>query len=368
MTITKLDAPLLLPAPYTANVSLIGASTVFLDAADEGYAAVWNQEESKTLSAATVAVGTVTTGSTMELRIETVDPATGFPSGSLVAAGASATQVVNAADDNVVFTISLTTPVALTAGTDYAIVFKQPTASSGNLQFECASTFMDPGVGKPYGLQNTGVSPSVSWSKKSSEAPSFALTYNDGTICVPRGVFPVHGSGITLTLNTGTTPDVAGMLFTPAFSFRVIGAWAGASIGGDANFRLVSTAYHQVNATGILATGAVDKDIRGNTGATILRSYFTSPYTVIAGTSYRLILEPSTATSVSLYATGVLSSDIAKAWLGIPNCLTTAKDPTANGSWTDYSAASPGYRIPCMGLIIDAIDLSSGGGQRAYAA
>lgn len=95
-----------------------------------------------------------------------------------------------------------------------------------------------------------------------------AFEYDDGTVEPITGIFPPATALNGTSFNTGSTPDVMGLRFTAPFNARVIGARTHGDNDGAYGVKLVSTAYHQVNQTGILAQAqmAGDQPARGSGG------------------------------------------------------------------------------------------------------
>jgi hypothetical protein len=302
----------------------------------------------------------VTTGATLDVRLETVNATTGMPSGTLYGTNTNGSHAVLDANDTVVHTTQLTADAAATQGDLVAVVFVNPSASFGNMQISCNSAQME--------VQNFPYNASfaASWSKGVTLGPPmFALEYDDGTYAPIAGVHPPATAITASTVNTGTTPDVFGVRFRFAFAVRVRGCYVWMNGGGNPAVRLVSSAYHQANATGILAPCDTDGDVRQQGIADIHHLMFPSSVDLSANTDYRLIVEPTTATSMVFYDFTVGALAQLDAWPGGRNFhLSTAKDPTGDGDWTNYNSGT--FRMPYIGLLIDAIDAGSAGGGSIF--
>jgi len=119
-----------------------------LNAINEKYATVFQALRSETITHVGFRTGNITTGGTVDVRLETYDSSTGAYTGSLVAAGANASQVIGNADDNIYFEVALGTPPSVTEGTFYCIVIVVPTGFNGAF-----TSFADTSnVGTPFGL------------------------------------------------------------------------------------------------------------------------------------------------------------------------------------------------------------------------
>lgn len=291
---------------------------------------------------------TVTTGGTMDVRIETVDAATGHPSGTLWGTNTNGSQVVANGDDNVWFTTTLTADAAVTLGDTIAVGVKTPAGT--NLNVLTAWNLQSINSKFPYFRFFNG----TSWAGTGSGYPMLMLEYDDGSYAPIAGCYPA-GNVTTHTVSTATTPDVVGVRFQVPWPCRVRGAWAMLDPDGDCALRLVSTAYNQGAGTGILATATLDKDIRDGTAVGVHLVEFATPVILAAATWYRLIAEPTSATSVTgPHDVDVPSAAGLNAWAQNWH-LTTAKDPTADGDWTNFNSGT--FRIPAlMGLVIDGFD------------
>lgn len=350
-----------LPWPPPQGITSVALTQVAQIAADTALAAFVVQAP-KTGNIRKVRWGTrtVNTGGTMDVRIETIDATTGHPSGTLWGTTTNGAQVVADANDNVWFTTTLTADAAVTKGDLIAVCVKTPAATSLNVltawNISAANSIY------PYFRFFNG----TSWAGTGSGSPMVMLEYDDGSYAPIRGCYPA-GNVTTHAVSTSTTPDAVGVRFQLPFPVNVSGIWAGIDIDGDCAVRLVSTAYHQANATGILGTATLDKDNRSGTAVGLMQADFDGGTVVslAANTFYRLIVEGTTTTSVNGPSdievpslAGLDSWPVGQNWH-----LTTAKDPTADGSWTNFNSGT--FRtVPTLGLMINGNDyaVSVGGG------
>ena len=303
----------------------------------------------------------VTTGTTLDVRLETVDTSVtpSVPSGTLFGTNTNGSQVVNSSDDNVVFATTLTADATVTRGAQMAFVLAN--SGSGNMQVPACLSYTTRASAYPYGATYNG----TTWTATiAAYGPMLAVEYDDGSYYPIAGMIPPTTGITTTTINTGTTPDVAGLRFQLAFPARVNGCWWALSGGGDYKVMLVSSAYNQGAGTGILASATFDKDTRASTPYTYYFS-FDSQVSLSANTAYRLLIEPQTATSVSIYSMALQSLAQMDAWEGGQNfCLTTAKDPTGDGSWTNSNSGT--FAVPFCGLWLDGFDDATGGGATEH--
>jgi hypothetical protein len=348
-----------IPASSDAGPQIGVLTSSLINASNEKFAMMVQAPKTGNIRKVLWATGPVTTGATLDIRLETITATTGMPSGTLWGTNTNGAQVVADADDNKSFATQLTADAAVTRGQLIAVVIANPVASFGNMNIGAANNDQDHDV--PYAALYTG-----SWTKFEVGVVC-GFEYDDGTVVpIPGTLAPTTNDITVVSLNSGTTPDTAGLRFRVPFKCRVTGCWV-LMIGlGDCTIRLVSSAYHQANATGILATYTHDKDLRNSTTANLVfRVIFDQTVTIEANTDYRLIVEPSTVTNDSIYVFDVNSLVHLDGFPGGRDFhYTTAKDPTGDGSWTNHNSGT--FKRPMMGLLIDAIDVSAGGANSVF--
>jgi hypothetical protein len=358
MAITDWSGGVLVPSAPLGGLAALGLGNAVFSGADNGIATVFQVPKTGNIRKIHWATANVTTGATVDVRLETVNTSDGFPSGTLVDTNTNASQVIANGDDSVFFTSTLTADAAVTAGEIIAFVVLNPTVSPGAMVL--AGTAQGADGNFPYGLTKN-----TTWAK-TAILLQFGVEYDDATLVPIPGIIPAATAVTNTNLSTSLTPDVAGWLFEAPVSMRVVGGWFYADRDGDVDLRLVSTAYNQGAGTGILAqSGTIDADMRRDAAGRITLAYFTSSYDVVAGTSYRLIVESTTTTTSVIYDWNATSLLALGGW-PLGGCFTTAKDPTANGDWTNYNSGT--FRRPLMGLVVSAVDSgvsSGGGGSRA---
>jgi hypothetical protein len=354
MAVQDVLGDILFPPPPIGSLATYNFSSgAVIDAASEAGGTIFQIPKTGNVRKVHWGTRTVTTGATLDVRLEGIDATTGLPDGSLVGATTNGSQVVANADDNTLFATTLTADAAVTRGQKVALVISNPPASFGNMVL-CAYQFGHESQ-LPYNALRQ-----ASWSKAISNfILAFALEYDDGSVVPITGIVPPSTTFNTYTVSTATTPDVVGIRFQLPLAARVIGGWTWIDDDGDYILKLVSTAYNQGAGTGILASVAMDKDIRRQTSSALALHYFTAAVDLAAATNYRLVVEPSSATSLSFFDLQAPSLAVLDAWHGGRNIhTTTAKDPTADGDWTNHNSGT--FRRPFMGLIIAGFDDASG--------
>lgn len=357
MTIQSFPAGVWIPRPLlgTATPSL----TFYASVTNAAGKVAWIIQAPKAGNIRKVVWGTrtVTTGATVDVRLETVDATVtpAVPSGTLVGTNTNGSQVVAGTDDNVTFTTTLTSDATVTMGQLFAVVIAN--ASPGSMSIPtCLSESV---AAFPYMAVFNG----TSWSTSTTGVmPMLSLEYSDGSYAPIQGVYPASATLTANAINTTTTPDVYGLRFQFPFPARVRGAWAVLSGAGDYTVRLVTSAYNQGTLSGVLATATFDKDVRGVTPQ-LYTFTFDSAVSLSKTTNYRLIVSPSTTTSLTVIDISLVTAAQMNAWEGGSNfMLTSAKDPTQDSDWTNYNSGT--FREPLMGLLLDGFDdgTSAGGG------
>lgn len=358
MTIQSIPAGLWIPRPFPdiGTPSL----TFYSSVSNAGGKIGWILAAPKAGNIHKVVWGTrtVTTGATVDVRLETIDATVtpAVPSGTLFGTTTNGAQVVASSDDNVTFTTTLTADATVTQGQLFAVVIAN--ASPGSMSIPTCLTGLSTILGFPYIAVFNG----TSWAASTTGVvPSLSLEYSDGSYAPIQGVWPASATLNTNAMSTSTTPDVWGLRFQLPFPARVRGAWGIINGSGDFTVRLVNSAYNQGALTGILATATLDKDERAATPRTY-NFTFDNSVSLAANTNYRLIVSPSTTTSLSVYDLSLVTAAQMNAWEGGSNfMLTSAKDPTQDSDWTNYNSGT--FREPFIGLLLDGFDdaVSTGG-------
>lgn len=321
---------------FHCTTQFVPYTTLVIDAAGETVGFIVRAPKAGTISKIAYRVVGVTTPGNADVRLETVDLATGDPSGTLWAANTNATQAISTA--NIAYTTTLTAGAVVAQGNLLAVSIVNAT---GNYQIAAVTNTMRGDGGFPYADHYTGA-----WTKQIFQ-PVVACEYNDGSYAPMLGTLP-PGINNTVTYNTGTTPDEGGMLFTAPVGFRVCGWYAAADFDGDCEIVL----YDSNN--NVLATCALDKDVRSNTAAGTLVGRFSSQITLTAGASYRLIIKPTTATSLTFYFLDVASAALMDCFSAGSSWLYTSR--TDAGAWSETTT-----RFLPMGLMCDGIDAGTSG-------
>jgi len=282
---------------------------------------------------------TVTTGDTVDVRLETVGT-DGHPTGTLLGTNTSGSTSVNAADDNVWFETTLTAGASVTKGDVFAIVHSF--AGSGNMQI----TQITPHSGTalfqfPYCDNHNG----TSWSKSQQRWGCGAVRYSDTTYPYTPGLVPVANGtasfGAHAYMST-SSPDEYGNKMTVPFGCKVAGVWLNPSGTNAGNFEV--RLYN--NAGTLAGSKAFDGDQQSLQAASANWYLFDSEVTVAAGDVIRVSKLATQATNTQLTY-----------WIAPSTALMTAyplqavyTSRTDLGSWSDTSD-----RLANIGLIVSAV-------------
>lgn len=327
----------------TPPVGMAGAPTfsnLLTDAVNEKAAFAFQAPKTGSIDRIGFKTGTVTTGGVnWDIRLETLDTSTGFPTGTLVGTNTNASQAIASSDDNVWFEVTLTASASVVEGNYYAIVIAAPGAGTFNANF---SYFADGfGGGFPCALLYTG-----SWALATAGAPQFSVRYTDGTYPPISGVFPIVGT-TTNTYNNTSTPNVYGNKITLPFKCKIDGFWIWGDFDGDYMVNL----YSSDGAT-VLISGSGYAGVPATSSTSFNYGKFSSSYTLEKDTLYILGIAPSSASNVSVYSYDFYLSGVRNQYQqGSGICLSTARNPTGIINWTDNLSG-----ILTCGLMISQFD------------
>lgn len=315
-----------------------GFRAMSISAAGDKIAFVVQAPKTGTIDQVGWRTGTVTTGATMDVRLETVSATTGDPTGTLFGTNTNGSQVVAGSDDDHWFDTSLTSGASVTKGDLLAIVIVNP-GSPGNL--EIVGTMLIDG-NFPYCDRFV----SAAWTKQPG-SPVLALRYNDSSY-EPLFTWPISAIG-EYDIDSSTTPDEVSLRFQLPFPVQVTGFWAVIDFDNNATAKL----YDSDGST-VLASVTVDKDVRQTGSSAQHRVHFAAAVSLLANTYYRLSIVPPDA-SAQVRVFYVLTSSAALLD-GLPcGQKFTISYRTDAGSWSDATNTRP-----LIGLIIDGF--SAGGG------
>lgn len=339
--------------------STLGSFPVAFDSATDRLAWVGRAPVTDTLSVIYLRTATVTTGCTIDVRVETVT--NGRPSGTLFGTNTNITVVVADGDDNVWKTATLTAGASFTRGDEFAIVV---TVSSGipNMNF---SGFPSGSLGGPVmthypmSLQDTG---GGTWSTNLGGF-NWIVQFSTAGVVPMAWMCPTSGTGTITSFNSGTSPDERALKFAPPFACRAVGIRAGIfniAAGGDFTLSLWDSAGDaDVEALG---QASIDGDFAVSTTQDgYVDLFFDTPVELTAGSTYYIGVRADTANNIGLgeYSNTTVTNAM-RAMHGTDSSMqlsTRSWSAGAAGAWTDTATT-----IPMLHLIIDQLDDGAGGG------
>jgi hypothetical protein len=355
--------PLFLPAlqlPGGPLASGLAVGSVAFDSATDRVAWVGRAPVTDSLTTVYFRTVTVTTGCTLDVRIETVT--NGRPSGTLFGTNTNVSVVVDNADDNVWKTATLTAAASLSKGDEFAIVM---VVSSGTPNMNFAAP---PGnlttyailAHYPLTLQDTGAG---TWATQGA-GWEWIVDFSTAGVVPLVGLNPTSGAGTITAYNSGTSPDERALRFQAQFDCRVSGmrvAMFNIAAGGDFTYSLWdATGDADVEA---LAQASIDGDFAlATTQDGYVDLLFDVPVTLSAGSTYYAGVRADTANSISIAEFS--NSTVTDAMLGFfgvdASMYLSTRTWTAGaaGAWSDTTTT-----LPLIYLIIDQLDNGAGGGS-----
>jgi hypothetical protein len=339
-----------LPSTVSAAPTVAGAATLDLNGASQWVAFVFSCPKTVTVDSVFFRVNSATTGCTATVRIETVDTATGLPSGNLP--HANATTTVSIASGAANYEVTFPGTFTLTKGTLYAIYIGAPTSvtTPSAILF---STFSDDGgdIGMPYALDFD-----ASASYRDTLCPSMAIGTTGSSSFYIEKLWPITAAAMDSFAST-SSPDTIGNKITIKAPLRVCGAWAWLDLDEGANVKLYNT-----DGSTVLGSGIAYPNVPPSTAQLINVFQFSSPVELATG-DYYLAVEATTTTNIGI---GSITFSDAR-WRsaspigGADFCYTSCtQTPTSTGSWTTTPT-----KQAFIGLIVDGIE-GGGGGETSH--
>lgn len=344
MTLTTLTNPIAWPGLcfMPGQPTLTTAAT--LDASGEYVSYVICAKENMTISHVGFRAGTATGSPTCEVRIETVDAATGLPTGTLWATNTNGTTGTITSNSNVLQ--ALTASASITKGQIFCVMVKYATGTSQVIQQTNNLGFVPSSV--PYQVFNTGT---PTKGVISANIGTVALGSSSTTFYYVPGLFPVSSSTANTFNNTSSAKR--GMRFTIPFNCRAVGLknYQNTAVG-DFNAILCTGDASGTELSSSSTAFEGDQNLASNAGSAFY--YFDNPVTLTAGTAYRIVIEPTSATNCNIWTVTPPSADY---FTATPGGGAAAYTTYVASTWTDSTT-----QIPFMDLLIDQIDDGAGSG------
>lgn len=343
MTLVTLPSPFAWPGivgQMSGGPSLGSSSS--LTAAGHYIAYVFCAKESMTLANIGFRSSVASGSPTMDVRIETVDTSTGFPTGALWSTNTNiVTSTLASSTWNL---LTLTSSASIAAGQLFAVKLAYAAGTSININtLNNLTNFVQTSL--PYQVTNTG---SPARALLGNAAADIALGSSSTSFYEVPGTIPVITASAGSFNNTSSAKR--GLRFTPPMNCRVIGIrFYDSSSTGDFNIDL----YDSVGTTLITST-AISGNVNAASANAPITAYFGTPQSLTAGTTYRAVIEPTSATNVNVSTLQLPSAS----YRGASPAGTTALYTTYAGSWVDSATDT----IPLLDLIIDQVDDGTGSG------
>ena len=344
MALVTLPVPLLWPSPTELPFS--SATMDIVDGASESAGLVFKAPATGSLTDIGFGVNTVTTGATVDVRLETVSLANGNgnPTGTLFGATTNASKVIAGTDDNKWLTATLTAAASVTIGNDMAIQIVNPATSFGNIQFFGMIPVM-----QSRAHQYTDAFLNAVWVKR-TRGGSYAVKISG--VWYNVGGYAPWCETPWVTITTGALE--AGNKIVVPFDCQIDGFEAGSNnwSGNDS----VGTLYSSDGTTVLGQSATYDKDVKSGTGWDTQKFSF-APVTMNAGdtvyacvsTAGASILLGTVQTNANANMTGLVSGD--------GNIYKVARAAVGSGAFTETNTD----RLSIM-LCLNQIDNGAGGG------
>lgn len=312
-------------------------SSATMSAAGDKYAQVFAAPKTGTIDRVRIRTGVVTTGATVDVRLESVTASTGDPSGSLAAANTNASWVIANTDDNVWVEIPLTAGYAATQGEILAIVVVNPGVSFANMVFP-----RGPSVDSPaFGFSDFFTA--AAWNK-AQNLGYMGVRYNDGLYAhIPSLVSELPaGASFNSTTNSAGGGDERGNKITIPIACTVYGFWIEPATAKAAQDIVLYDANDNV-----LLTKAFDADLTVNSSGGDVLVPFASTVDLVAGQVVRIVQKPG-ASNVTNW-TVTVAAGLGTTFPGGTACVYTRR--TDAGAWTDTSD-----KVSMIGLLLSRLD------------
>ena len=328
-------------ASRTAGNGTSSASNITLGAQNQKVCVVMQASKGATISKVHFFLATVTDGSDVDVRIETVSATDGNPTGTLWAANTNVVITIADTDDNSWKQAALTAGAVVNQGDIFAVVINIQDALGISIQF---GGILEYDFGFPYVVSDTG-----GGFVKRGECLRMLIEFGDGTFQALTYAGMCANAAPT-TFNSGSNPDEIGNLITLPIPCRVVGFWAWLSLLANATVLLYD------NAGTVLTSLALDSDqVQAASTDANLFGFFPTSVVLTADQSVRLTVRPDTTSNVSLDAALVAAGAHMGAFSFGTGIARTHR--TDGGAWTQDALTR--HQI---GFLVDQLDDGVGTG------
>lgn len=342
------------------------SSARLLDAADEFTVCVLKINKSGTLNKIVWQTGTISgTSYTLKISVEVVGTTVGQPVATtnagktLFAMGAESADITSLSSNTIYHTpINGTTGISVSEGNSIAVTFRLTEVSSSSVNIICIPSSIYGFGSEGYPTRNvyTATYLGGSWTLY-PQGCYIGLEYSDGFVPLQGCKVPSVQSGIAY--NSGSSNVYVGVKFKFPYQCRLAGVILYIDIDAAANLYLYdSDEYTALSGFPI----AIDTKRAETTSGNTFVPFPTKP-TLNADTWYRLIIVPTTTTSITIaYATPSDDGSVSGMthFSEGANFLYTYRagaPSSGDHTWTDEN------RKPILSILVDGIEISSGSGS-----
>lgn len=335
MALQNIAKPLPWPGINLANTTVVVGASTTLDASGEYECYIGYAREAMAVSHVGFRVAVATGSPTVDVRIETVDAATGLPSGTL---WATTTNIVTGALSTGWNLVALTSTANIAKGQAFAVKILYNGGTS--VQLNNVGGVIEGQKAVPYRVVNTGTPTKTVL----SATPAMALGSSSTTFYRLIGMLPI----ITVTGGTFNNTNSAkrGLRFQVPFACRVTGLrhYLGTAVG-DFNIAILDDSGSELSGS----STAYEGDIGLNTVSGSVDLFFDNPVILQPNTWYRATVEPSSATNSAVMFFTLPSSDYQS---GMPGGSNSHYTTFASATWDDTGTD----KLPLMDILIDQLD------------
>lgn len=331
----------------TSSTSLTIANDQAVAFSGGGWAFIFMATKTSTITQVGYYFNATGGNATMVVSIQGVT-AGGIPDGSNI--GSTGTMAITAAGY-----YEATVSASVTAGTLYAAVILTPSATSQTSgKFAGGPPANYAPLDKPYYLTSTAGT--FARNTGPTTAYMFAIGYSTSDYIYFPNSFPFTSWADT-SVTTGAAVKAWGAAFTPTVPIRTIGAQIHSTSNPLRSGLIYIMSYGAPGSilTGATATFDTTFASAADKHAAVLWDGGNTTVTLAAGTQYRMVYVPTSASTLTLGSLTVNATGLLGALPGGSTFMLTT-NPTLtssvpSGTWTDTNTAAPfGFYLRCNGL------------------
>lgn len=309
-----------------------GISNILLDATGEKAAFVFNVVGTKTFRKFGTTWGTITTGATLDVRLETVSQGINIaaPTGTLACSLSSAALVLGSGDSSSYKESANMAADCTVTNSTIAVVIAQTASFNGNLR-----TWTQ--MRQDFIVVMSSVN-GVNYAATTTQGPILTSVDSSNNYMVIPGMISVSSVTATTLLST-TNPDTLGNYVNLPFGHRVIGVCGTYTVGAPATVKIW-------NGGGTVLESINLSSATNNANARQGFIMFSQGYVFPANTPYRLTMQATTAiTGVTVYKYSWQNSTIMSSVVPFGQYIyfSTGNAPTQESNWTQ--STSDRYQI-----------------------